>query len=348
LILLGPRFWPWFTGGGPERGSTLFGVRVPSDFADSEAGRKIRQTFRRRVWIGIFALAGIFAVAAPSLPSVMSLWYLGAVLATWLTRWIFYWVAQRRTSIEAGPAREPSVRTATLLSEGPRPPRGIEIAAWTVMIMPVAVPLITSVLLVWNWAKYPARLHPERIPAQIAMAGCFGLLMTVTLYALRYHARVNDWAATPEASLKYRTYLGLMMGTGSLAPILGLCALALGPLYGARMGIIWFGVAFSVLLVLLRFVYRLRSKLAKLFDPQSGDPMADDCWKWTSFYYNPSDPAWIVPRRSGIGCSLNHARATVWVVYGIATACYLLAFLQIAHFVPDLIRTETALEKQLH
>jgi len=166
--------------------------------------------------------------------------------------------------------------------------------------------------------------------------------------ALRLGARGSDWATTPDGSLKYRTYLGLMMGVASLAVIGGICADSLWPLYRAGAGMIPFEVNFPVLLVLIGLAYWMRSKLAKLFDPRSGDPMADRCWKWTFFYYNPSDPAWVVPTRSGIGCSLNHARATVWVVYGIAVAGYLFAFLQIAHLVPDLIRTESAIQKSLH
>jgi len=347
LLLLGPRLWPWLPGRVPERGSTFFGVRVPPDFASSAAGREILRVFRRRVWICTFVLAGTFAVAAPSLPSVMFFWYMGALLSTWLISWVLYAAAGSRTRLEAGSASEPSVRTATLVPESPRLSRGMALTAWIVMIVPVTLPLITAVVLALNWSRFPARLHPERIPAQIAMAASFGLLMTGLLYAVRYHARASDWAATPEASLKYRTYLGMMMGTGSLAPILGLCALSLAPLYGESMGIIWFGVTFLVLFALLGFGYRMRSKLVKLFDPQSGDPMSDNCWKWTSFYYNPSDPAWVVPTRSGVSCSLNHARPMVWVVYGLATAGALVGLAQAARRMPDLIRTESAIEESL-
>src|SRR5690349_12370886 len=84
LILLGPKLWPWLPGRVPERGSTFFGIRVPPDFAGSEAGCQILRVFRRRVWISIFALAGIFAVAAPSLPSVMFFCYLAALISSWV------------------------------------------------------------------------------------------------------------------------------------------------------------------------------------------------------------------------------------------------------------------------
>jgi uncharacterized membrane protein len=343
FLLLGPRFWPWLPGRVPERGSTFFGVRVPSDFAASEAGRDILRVFRRRLWIYLVTLAAIFAVAAPSSESVMFSWYMGTLLSSWIISWVLYPLAGRRTRIEVGSVPEPSIRTAMLLPEGQPQPRGMAIAAWIVMVVPLALPLITGILLAWNWSEYPAKWRAET-QAGIAIASCFGFLMTGTLYALRYRARASDWAATPEASLEYRTYLGLMMGTGSLAVILWLCVEVLLPLYGIGTG--WFfGGLFLVLFGASAFVYRLKSTLIKLFDPQSSDPMPDHCWKWTTFYYNPSDPAWVVPTRSGTTCSLNHARPVVLAAYVLATAGTLVSLVQVARRVPDLIRTESAIQK---
>jgi uncharacterized membrane protein len=347
LILLGPKLWPWLPGRVPERGSTFFGVRVPPGFSASEAGRNILRTFRRRLWIGIFALAGIFAVTAPEGATIQGLLFFGALAMSWLISWVLYGLAERRTRLEAGSAPEPSVRTAMLLPEGKPQSRGMASVAWTLTILPVALPVITGILLASNWSRYPAGLHAETDLSLIAMGASFGLMITSIQLALRLGARGSDWATTPDASLKYRTYLGVMMGIASLAVVGGVCADSLWPLYGAGAGMAPFLVSFPVLLLLVGFAYRMRSRLAKLFDPQSGDPMADRCWKWTFFYYNPGDPAWVVPMRTGIGCSFNHARATVWVVYAIATACYVVAFLQIAHLVPDLIRTESAIQRSL-
>jgi len=334
LILLAPKLWPWLPGRVPERGSTFFGVRVPPDFAWSDAGRNILRTFRRRLWICIFALASVYAGAVPEGAAVQGLWLFGALMASWLISWVLYGVARLRTRIEVGATSEPSVRTATLLPEGKPQSHGMAFAGWIAMTAPLGVPIITAILLAMNWSRYPARFHPERVPLQIVMAASFGLLMTATLFGLRYRARASDWASTPGASLRYRTYLGLQMGVASLAPILGLCALTLGPLFGGFLEGIWFGVNFLVLFVLIGLIHRIKSKLVKVFDPQSGDPMADHCWKWTCFYYNPNDPAWVVPTRSGITCSLNHARPILWAVYLLATAGTLLSLVQVAQRVP--------------
>jgi hypothetical protein len=188
LLLLSPRLWPW----GLDRRSMFFGVRVPVDFAGSEAGRNILRTFRKRLWICTFALAGIYAVAVPSGPMVMFIWFNGAVAATMLIYAPLYGVAHRQTKMEAGPAPEPSVRSAALLPEETHQPRGLAFAAWIVMIVPTALPLITGILLAWNWFRYHIGPRSEWAPSQIAMAACLGILGTAMQYALRYRARASE------------------------------------------------------------------------------------------------------------------------------------------------------------
>lgn len=340
LLLLSPRLWPW----GLDRQSTFFGVRVPPDFADSEAGRNILRIFRRRLWICTFALAVIYAVAAPAGPIVMFLWFNGALMSTVLIYVPLYALAQRQARAYAGPVSESTVRTATLLPDEERQLRGLALAAWMVMIVPTALPLLTGILLVWNRFVDAARLQPVWLPSQVAIAACLGLFGTCTQYALRFRARASDWATTPEASLKYRTYLGLMMGAISLGGVLVLCSQALTPLFPWRgMRIIWSGMVFLVSLALTGLFFWMRSRLAKLFDPQSGDPMADRRVKWNMFYYNPSDLAWVIPARSGIAFSWNLARPMAWAVGGLATAGFVVALLQLARLVPELIRIDSAI-----
>jgi uncharacterized membrane protein len=43
--------------------------------------------------------------------------------------------------------------------------------------------------------------------------------------------------------------------------------------------------------------------------------MPDTCWKWGQYYFNPDDPALVVPLRSGIGGSPNFARPSVWIAW---------------------------------
>jgi uncharacterized membrane protein len=45
-----------------------------------------------------------------------------------------------------------------------------------------------------------------------------------------------------------------------------------------------------------------------------GDSTIDDCWKWGIVYYNPDDPAFIVPKRIGFGWDMNFGNRWSWVL----------------------------------
>jgi uncharacterized membrane protein len=57
--------------------------------------------------------------------------------------------------------------------------------------------------------------------------------------------------------------------------------------------------------------------------PETVGPQRDDYWKAGAFYWNPDDPAILVPKRVGIGYTLNFANKWSW----IALATILLAAL---------------------
>jgi uncharacterized membrane protein len=44
------------------------------------------------------------------------------------------------------------------------------------------------------------------------------------------------------------------------------------------------------------------------------DATPDDCWKGGAIYYNPSDSALMVEKRSGIGYTLNFGNRLAWVI----------------------------------
>src|SRR5215813_2203872 len=46
-----------------------------------------------------------------------------------------------------------------------------------------------------------------------------------------------------------------------------------------------------------------------------GGPIdSDECWKLGVFYFNPEDPSLFVPKRSGLGYTLNFANRWTWLV----------------------------------
>jgi hypothetical protein len=76
--------------------------------------------------------------------------------------------------------------------------------------------------------------------------------------------------------------------------------------------------------------WRMRSWLNKHVATESGDPMSDACWKWGRIYFNPSDPALVVPRRTGIAQAYNWARPWVWVAGGGYTVAMIAVFVRLA------------------
>jgi uncharacterized membrane protein len=319
LILLSPKFMFLLQVKAQQRDSTLFGIRVPPDFGDSQIGREIFDEYRKRIWLAAVVLAAFFAIGNPLGPSAGGFWYLGAYMGMLLARWVFYATAQRRVRMEVSPVPESSVRTASLIPDEPTQRPARRFAAWAAMLLPVMLPVITGLLMALNWGRHPQRMHLDFTAAELANAVAFGVSMFAVQYALRYHARSSDWAADPAASLKYRTDLALMMGSASLGVIVWICVLTLTQLYGTGMAI-QFAISFSVMFGVIIFSRRMRSSLVEQFDPRSGDPMADRCWKWAYFYYNSGDPAWVVPTRSGVSCAFNHARALPWICYALSAA----------------------------
>jgi uncharacterized membrane protein len=51
-----------------------------------------------------------------------------------------------------------------------------------------------------------------------------------------------------------------------------------------------------------------------LNEPPIGDRTPDDCWKLGFIYYNPSDPAFIVEKRFGIGWTVNFGNRWTWLL----------------------------------
>jgi uncharacterized membrane protein len=78
------------------------------------------------------------------------------------------------------------------------------------------------------------------------------------------------------------------------------------------MGYVMIGLPLVLLLVVLPPLM----KLAEEPTPEN-DATPDGCWKLGQFYFNPADPAMMVPKRAGLGYSLNFARGRSWAYLGL-------------------------------
>lgn len=97
----------------------------------------------------------------------------------------------------------------------------------------------------------------------------------------------------------------------------------------------FFGVALLTPIPMVILVWRIRFWLRSHRATESSDPMSDACWKWGLMYFNPADPALVVPARTGVDFSYNYARPSVWIVLGsitlVALAGLPYTFMSLAH-----------------
>ena len=159
-------------------------------------------------------------------------------------------------------------------------------------------------------------------------------MCTAIQWALRFRARSSDWAPTPGASHKYRTYLGAMNAFVFGFIVCQLCAVQLIEL-SASVAFLprfamhtYFLATFPAQGLWVAGIWRMRFWLARHLATGSGDPMPDTCWKWGCVYFNPSDPVLVVPLRTGVGLSYNCARPTVWMVATAVTGLTIASLVQ--------------------
>jgi hypothetical protein len=219
-------------------------------------------------------------------------------------------LASRAVRATADPVTPSSLRVAALNPED-RGPWGLVLIEWSGMLLPLALPAATSVILILT-GKQGGRFEP--LPTvSLALFFFIGFLPAQTQYALRFGARASDWAADPALSRQYRAYLGLM-GTlvfGNI--ILSGCLLLLFPIK------YYFGFVFPAWTFVYYALFRVRGWLKRHLAESSCDPMADTCWKWGWYYFNPDDPALIVPGRTDLGWSPNFARRPIWMGWVVVT-----------------------------
>lgn len=326
LFLLNAAVWHWSTGRSQTRGSTFFAARVEAGFAESAAGRAILRTFRGRLWWSAFVLAAVAALNGPD-----STWTNAALFVSVAVPVAIFALAHRQTRQQASATPEPAERVASLVNETESP--WLTVIDWLAMIVPVTVPIATLVF-VAHYGRGYSEEFLSRHYFSVVLTLSIGLMCSANQFALRYRSRPSDWASDPGASHKYRTYMGVMIAAIFTFIAAQICALTL---MDFRLTVPWlrhwnmsayFAISFPAQALWLFGVWRIRWWLSRHLATESVDPMPDACWKWGSFYFNRQDPALVVPTRSGVGLSYNHARPSVWVVTVVISALLIASLVQ--------------------
>lgn len=308
VVFAQPAIRDFLSGRWKARGNTFFSVRVDPAFAASDTARSIMRTFRLRVWIWT-ALVALGLAVAPARALDRAHWLAAALLIALSGNTFAFALANRAVRALASPVAPPSTRSASL--GGGEEPGGIPVALieWCGMLFPLVPPVVASILLI------PRGKPSFLVVPMLAMAFAIGILQAQTVWSLRFGARDSDWAADPARSRRYRAYSGLV--NTLIFGFIGLngCVLLLVP--PTRI-FVFFAFSLSAQLVVTAIAFRLRRWLKRNTVETSSDPMPDDTWKWGQFYFNPADPALVVPARSDVGFSPNFARPSVWITWAIA------------------------------
>jgi len=160
----------------------------------------------------------------------------------------------------------------------------------------------------------PDRWAPKS-PTVVFLVPAGGLLLLLFLELIRRLLRsarlaragtYAGWGArsVDEVLLVAQLFIGLVLATVSLGTA------------GVVPASVLLGVAVGAPLALLVFLLGWVARLARERRrwPVVGDGLPDSAWKLGLFYVNPGDPALMVPRRFGIGWTLNFARPGAWAL----------------------------------
>ncbi|MFT3916457.1 MAG: DUF5808 domain-containing protein [Anaeromyxobacteraceae bacterium] len=289
-------------------GGVLFGVTVAEGFAATEAGRAIVRRYRLQVLLaGALGLAGVPATAAAGQVAWAGLGVL-VVVALSTAAWV---AARART-------RPHAVAPSTVRVAGLAPTRGVP---------PVldALPFVilggAALVLALRWEDLPARfpMHwngrgeidrwaargPEAYQPLV-----MGTALVAGMLALRalILAFTPSRAADPRAQALRSISRWALTGTATFIALL-FGAVVLNPLLAPESPALVLGVAGVGLVALLAGLGLATVRLASLPSSGPGDGTPDDRWRAGGlFYVNPDDPALFVPKRFGVGYTVNLGR----------------------------------------
>jgi uncharacterized membrane protein len=208
------------------------------------------------------------------------------------------------------------------------------------IVWPALAAIVLTIAAAVDVALYPTL--PDPLPVHFNFAGepdnwaaksvwsVFGILMigaavvvlltVLSVVAARYSSRTQSDDTADQAALRTRVQRGMLTSLLSqLAFViaLGISAIELAQrlLPGARWTVAVFaiGLVILVMVVVIGAVVRARGQLrtANVRDARNPRPDAiddDQHWKGGLIYVNRDDPALLVPRRFGLGWTLNLGR----------------------------------------
>ena len=292
----------------------FFGVTAPADFARTDAGRAVLRGYRLLLVAYVAAGLVVMIVAAVRRASALEAVASFVVVAGMVHGYV---VAHRR--VQPFAVAPDGTRAAVIAPRvGPlnlavwQLPAWIVIgaaAAWLARLRAAGGAAGTSIEggTVARWAHL-ASFQPYVPLASGALALS---LILATGWLLTTRARKgasSNWAASRVALIGSAYVVALSSAAAALAPVLGVTPVL------ATTGL-------SLPLVVA--VILVASRRGGAPDVRSLSP--DQCWKWGLFYVNPDDAALMVPKRFGIGYTLNFAHPAASIFCGLVALLVVVA-----------------------
>ena len=312
----------------------FFGVTVGADFAPTAEGRAILRGYR-----GTVAATGLLALAMASAAFWHLLWLsLAAPFVAAAGMLVGYLRAHHAALAHA--AAPDTFREASLHVRRERLPGSLFGQSLPFLILASA-----GLYAAHHWDELPARIpihfDVKGAPNGWAAKGLFSvfggagftallcLLMLLFSYTLLRSSRPGTTGA-PSGTLR-RVFLRGLLACEFLLAFVGTCVsimpFATSPQGRQGITLLVIVAAMAFPLVLLSYLGIAASRAMGRGataetgrQPARGDGTPDACWRKGMFYVNKDDPALWVPKRFGIGYTLNFGNRWAWVVMALLLA----------------------------
>ncbi|MCI4397231.1 MAG: hypothetical protein JHC34_00155 [Acidobacteria bacterium] len=321
------------------RREIYFGVTVIGTFRSSENAKKILFRYRIRVLgatllsLAFVAWAGFHFTfwVADLAPALLLLCAVPAYLASYKSSKAFHvapsgfreaLLVARRESLPGGPVFQSLPMLAL-----------IAVTSWTIL----------------HWGNLPSRL-PLRYdfhgnptvwttlsPVHVFGPPVFLLLLCIAIFLIAYgiiRSPLRTAVSGPESERERRyrrRMVGALLATEYFIAMIG-SAILLSPLLTPSQ-VSWLAVVVAVLSILfapaliLALVvtarHRARGETEVVIETvtpvqaPSGDRTPDECWLGGILYFNRDDPALFLPKRFGVGYTLNFGNRWSWVILAL-------------------------------
>ena len=290
-----------------SRRNILFAVPVPPGFRASVEARRSIAAFR---WlVGVVTIVGVAAYfLAPE--AWLEALTVAAPVATLVAAGYSY-VRQHRMLLPfaAQPAARP--REASLTASPDRLPYFV----WTAAI-PFGLLATAAAALYANWSSIPARFPTHwgidgkpnqwsvRTPHDVYAPLLFGVLLCAWILILA----LACWSGSRRSKWR-KMSLGILVAAENMLGLL-FSLIALQPLYSIPMWVMVV-VPFGFIVLLVWIAARHSADPA-----EPADVTPNECWKGGLIYYNPSDAALFVEKRTGLGYTVNFGNGWSWALMG--------------------------------